>query len=398
MSHASSPALRSGAPLSVLLLCDEWSSHRGGISTVNRALAAALAAEGHRVVCLVESATREEHLDAAECGVELVVAQRTPAGPNLFLPDPAVERLRPDVVIGHDRVTGEAAWAHARKHGDAWLVHVVHTAPSEVERYKDSGRATGRIEERERFTRLMAREADVLAAVGPLLTRHTESVVHDGEHDVRVVRLDPGLDADGAARTPPARPLVLVLGRTEEPLVKGLDIAAGAVADLDVRPGAPAPTLLVRGAPEPLCDRVHADLVKGTGLAASRLDVRPFAAGNGEARRDLLRAAVCVMPSRAEGFGLSALEAIGVGTPVLVSARSGLAELLFEVLGPGAAPMVVEVTDGPRDRAVWSEAIRRVLEDLPGAFAHAEDVRRLLASRLGWRAAAVALLGAPVRR
>jgi len=395
MSRYPSPAVGSSGPdLTILMVCDEWLPNRGGISTVNRALAVEFAAQGHQVACLVESATTADQVDAATYGVRLIVAEDTPAGPNLFLPNAEVSRLCPDVVIGHDRITGEIAWTYARRYGgNPQLVHIVHTAPSLEERYKPTGRATMRIEERERFTRLMAKEADVLAAIGPLLASHTSSVVHDGVAEVAVLRLDPGLDCSGRTRMPPARPLVLALGRTESIPVKGLDIAAGAVADLAASPGASAPTLLVRGAPAVSCDRLHAELTSATGLAANQLDVRPFATGDGEAHRDLMRAAVCVLPSRAEGFGMSALEAIAVGTPVLVSARSGLAELLFEVLGAGAQPLVVDVSDdSERDRAVWSAALRRVFADLPGAFIHAEGVRRRLAPVLTWETTARTLL------
>jgi glycosyltransferase involved in cell wall biosynthesis len=86
------------------------------------------------------------------------------------------------------------------------------------------------------------------------------------------------------------------------------------------------------------------------------------------------------MPSRVEGFGLVALEAIGAGTPVLVSRKSGVAELLTDRLGRIAMPMIV---DGD-DPALWAAAIRRVLTDLPAAFDYAHDVAVRLADQLRW--------------
>ena len=60
------------------------------------------------------------------------------------------------------------------------------------------------------------------------------------------------------------------------------------------------------------------------------------------------------MPSRTEGFGLAALEALSAGLPVLVSGNSGLGEALKEV--PIGSHCVVESED-PKD---WANAIKAV--------------------------------------
>jgi glycosyltransferase involved in cell wall biosynthesis len=92
------------------------------------------------------------------------------------------------------------------------------------------------------------------------------------------------------------------------------------------------------------------------------------------------------MPSRAEGFGLAALEAIGLGTPVLVSDRSGLADLLDDCLGEFAKAMIVPVVDDhERDVDTWRKAVEAKLHDLPRAFAYAHEVRKMLLPRLRWR-------------
>ena len=49
------------------------------------------------------------------------------------------------------------------------------------------------------------------------------------------------------------------------------------------------------------------------------------------------------LPSRTEGFGLVALEAISAGVPVLVSAESGIAEALHKV--EGGQSVVIESDD-----------------------------------------------------
>jgi glycosyltransferase involved in cell wall biosynthesis len=113
--------------------------------------------------------------------------------------------------------------------------------------------------------------------------------------------------------------------------------------------------LLIGGKPPALGDALHphpAELARQAGLseAAFRLlghvpdtDLPALYAG----------AAVFAFASRYEGFGLTPLEAMACGTPVVVADASSLPEVV------GEAGLRV----APDDVAGWSEAIRRVIED-----------------------------------
>lgn len=367
-----------------MLVCDEWSPTRGGISKFNRSLAMALAATGQATCCLVESATALEKLDAKAAGVDLVTAERTPAGPNLFVCTDTVLQQHPTVVIGHDIVSGAAAWTWAKRYLDnAQLVHIVHT-PSHIERYKRDLDATRRTEERERITREVAADAHIVAAVGPSLTRGATAIVGGG---VRVLQLDPGMDVPdvGLQRSVPPSPTVLIFGRGAHIQPKGLDIAALAVAGLTVPHGRPKPDLFVRGISPDRCDALRSELVAASGLARGQIDVRPHTEDSDQLAHDLTRAMLCVLPSRAEGFGLAAIEAIAQGTPVLVSDRSGIAETLREHLGRSAEPMIVKVTDNlVVDVAAWTSAMQQVLDDPDELFQYAFTVRAKLSGALRW--------------
>ncbi len=386
-----------GNELTFLLICDEWSPTTGGISRFNRSLATALAAAGHRVLCLVLSASQKELDDAENRGVELVTAVRTPAGPVLYVCVQVVIDAKPDVVIGHDLVSGSVAWAYARNYlKGAKFVLVVHTAHSQNEPYKRPGEATRRTERCEREIREIAAHADVIAAVGPRLVRRAQAVVGDGFGGVAVLRLDPGIDLPGGHAEPrrqvPPNATVMMLGRTSHVETKGLDIAARAIAGLAVRHGMSEPELLIRGAPADRCDTLRDELVRMSGAARDQIDVRPFTDDLDLIAHDFRRAALCVMPSRVEGFGLSALEAIGLGTPVLVSSKSGLAELLRSHLGPTAEPMIVKIHDDESDVPRWTKAIQRVLDDLPAQFDYVREVRDKLSRVLNWTATVDSLL------
>jgi glycosyltransferase involved in cell wall biosynthesis len=110
----------------------------------------------------------------------------------------------------------------------------------------------------------------------------------------------------------------------------------------------------------------------------------------GEVReRDLCawyqRAAVLAYPSRYEGFGLPAIEAMACGTPVVASRGSSLTEVV------GDAGVLVE----PDDREGWARALREVLEQPT----HAADLsRRGVTRAAGFTWAATAARTAEVYR
>ncbi|TPG40509.1 glycosyltransferase [Sphingomonas koreensis] len=121
--------------------------------------------------------------------------------------------------------------------------------------------------------------------------------------------------------------------------------------------------------------------------------VRPFSPVAAELAADCRRASLVLMPSRTEGFGLVGLEAICAGVPGLVSAESGLADLLVEKLSPEeVARTVVAVTnDAKSDTDTWSRAIERILLDRDTAFSHARQLRSTLSVSVNWAMAAANL-------
>jgi glycosyltransferase involved in cell wall biosynthesis len=373
-------------PPSVLLISDEWSPTRGGISQFNRCLAIAFAAEGYRTACLTRTVTPPDRVDTAEHDVTLFTAPVTPAGPELYVPAPDVIAWHPDVVIGHDVISGSVAWTYTKHYATtASLVYVLHTAPSQNESYKPYSDRARRTADRERQIRAIAADAAVVAAVGPLLRNRAEAVLGSGG----VLQLDPGMDIPDdprwLRRSPPSNSIVLMVCRTNHIEPKGLDIAASAIARIRFPHHQPPPELRIRGARSECCDLLKDDLVTRFGIARDRIDVREYTSDPTAMAHDLSQAALFVMPSRAEGFGLAALEAIGLGTPVLVSGRSGLAQMLRDYFPELVEPMIVPVVDNlEQDIRAWRDAIERKMDNLPGAFAYAREVQRQLASRFRW--------------
>ena len=142
---------------------------------------------------------------------------------------------------------------------------------------------------------------------------------------------------------------VLVFGRgdSEDFQLKGYDIAAQAIAELKDT----TYKLVFVGATSGEEEKV-ADLLLKHGIDRSQLRVRRFDESREKLAWLFCEVDLAIMPSRTEGFGLAALEALSAGLPVLVSANSGLGEALRKV--SYGSYSVVDSED-PKD---WANGIR----------------------------------------
>ncbi|MEU9931393.1 glycosyltransferase [Streptomyces anulatus] len=403
-------------PSVVLSVATEWSSAHGGLSTFNRDLCRSLASSGAQVFCVVLDASPTDVTDARKADVTLIPAPERPGASDDVrltsrpsLPPGTV----PDLILGHGRITGPAALKlHEDFYPSARRLHFLHMSPDTIEWYKP-GRANDaalRAEERTMIERQLGRSAHRVVTIGPRL--HAEFVAEFKTSDGRPpLRLDPGFDGPGVLdsatpRVPPeGSPFrVLFLGRVDDARLKGVDLAAAACAQAEswlheagTRRGV---RLLVRGAPVTDADRAREDIQLQS--ASNRLEVvvRVYTAEQERMDDDLDIASLVIMPSRQEGFGLVGLEAITRGIPVLVSSRSGLADLLRESLGDErAAPFVVEMSgDDARDTQAWARAVSGRLMSRPAAFREAAELRTELAGRIRWDQAAAVILGEAAHR
>jgi glycosyltransferase involved in cell wall biosynthesis len=158
---------------------------------------------------------------------------------------------------------------------------------------------------------------------------------------------------------------------------------------------APTPVLVIRGAPIGTGDELRKDLMQKTQLGANHLHIREYSSDVDVIRRDMLSSTLVLMPSRTEGFGLAALEAIALGIPVLVSDQSGLAETLRELAPNHLKRCIVHVSaDLETDAAAWEREIDFVLSDKAAAFARAHELRNMLAPHLSWQKSVRALIQA----
>ena len=195
--------------------------------------------------------------------------------------------------------------------------------------------------------------ADFVVTVGPKLAEAFRTYLRPSGKDQTVFEFTPGIFADFSEVEQVVGERkkfgVLVFGRgdDEDFELKGFDIAAKAVAMLDDT------HLTFVGAPDGKQDEVKNRLLHCR-IPAQSLTVRSFKESREGLKKSLLEVDLAIMPSRTEGFGLTGLEALSAGLPILVSRNSGFGEALSNVL---FGPFFVIDSD---DSEVWAKAIKDV--------------------------------------
>ena len=355
--HESNLGSTSTRKLNVTLLSSEWRSTKGGLSTINRELAIQLAKHPKVDVSVyLPQCSQEDKRVAASHNVHLIEAEEMPGYDNpvdwlSFLP----ESHSVDCVIGHGAVLGRQVQGIKRQCKCKWI-QVVHTAPEELGMFKSYTDAISRGEKKHQAEVKLCEKADQVVAVGPKLAAAFSGYLRPCGKDQDVLNLTPGIFSEFADVKQASQELssfsVLVFGRgdSEDFQLKGYDIAAQAISELKDM----SYKLVFVGATNGEEEKV-ADLLLKHGIDRSQLRVRRFNESREQLAQLFCEVDLTIMPSRSEGFGLAALEALSAGLPVLVSGNSGFGEALKKI--PFASNCVVQ-SDDPKDWANVIKAIR----------------------------------------
>ncbi|MFD5598644.1 glycosyltransferase [Leucobacter sp. NPDC058333] len=369
----------------------------GGMNVVVRAQAEALAQAGHRVRIFTRRSDEE-----TPARVELMpnlTVELLDAGPARLLAKGEHERVMEDfsrllaAALAADTVdvlhaehwfSGIAALPVAHELGIplAQSYHSIAAPPEsplgDGERPESPGRLAGEAR--------LAHEADLIIAVSEA---ERETVLARLKGDPDRVRVVP-LGVDTALFRPcdtaecdeqrdwlrgGGRPEVILVGRLHP--LKGFDLAIEAIALL---PQAERPTLRIVGASPPDGDE-YARALHESVVAHGMLTTTAFdgALRRRELAERIRSAALMLVPSHTETFGLVALEAAASGVPVIARDAGGLREAVV-------AGETGELVAGD-DPAVWADTISRMLADTDGLKRMGSAARRHALQR-SWQASA----------
>ena len=337
----------------VVLLASEWNSKHGGLSTFNRELAIHLAKHPKvEVFFFLPKCDRVEMQAAKKKQITLVEAEPIIGLSELQWLCHPPKWLQIDFVIGHGVVLGSQAQI-IRKNSTCKWIQFVHTDPEELGMFKDYPDAVSKGEEKHKDEVKLCEMADVVVAVGPKLAEACRSYLRYCKKDQDVVEITPGIFSEFSkvvqSNTEGSIFRVLSFGRgdAEDFHLKGFDIAAKAVAKVNDT------HLIFVGATSKKQDEVAARLKK-CHLTASRLRVKAYMEIRDDLNKLFSSVDLVIMPSRTEGFGLAALEALSAGLPILVSGNSGFGKALAEVTFGSSCVVPSE------DAEKWAQEIDKV--------------------------------------
>ena len=359
----------------------EWrSSTDGDLSTINQELAIQLAKHPDvDVSILLPNCSGEDRSSAESHNVKLIEADKVPGlEPVLWLSFPP-RNHEMDCIIGHGVHLGRLIplikknpnYCHCK-----WI-QVVHSALEEDGMYKNISEG----EKMQKTEIQLCKMADQVITIGPKLAEAYKRYLRPVKQEENVFYLTPSvfsefLEVEQAAEERRTF-CILVIGSgdsCEDFNVKGYDIAAKAIAELKDES-----YKLKFVCPAGGKGNIVAEKLLHHGISRSQLIVRSF-----DDSREVLADLFCevdlaIMPSRTEGFGITALEALSAGLPVLVSGNSGLGEALKEV--PFGPQSVVD-SENPKD---WAREIKRVRQkDREVRLLESRSLRKKYMKKYSW--------------
>ena len=356
--------------IDVLFLCDEWRSSKGGLSTFNREFAVNLAkttSDSIKVHSYVSQSDELSREDARQHGVNLITARSRPemSDPIDWLNFPPPELPNPDIVVGHGRKFGTPAYYIVQSAKCKWM-QFVHVFCEDLGKFKETqSAAVDTIEENEKKHKReieLCKAADVVVAVGSRLQqKYSKCLPH-----VKVEIITPGILEKFFSESTQLikdksvvnakRFKVFMFGRAsfEDLTLKGYDIVANAIGSLDKMF-----ELTFVGSSTGKHRKIEQWFLNKTSINRNQITIRSYCSEQEELKMMFHESDVVAVPSRTEGFGMVALEAISAGIPVLVARESGIAEALHEV--ERGKSVIVESDDAEE----WAQRIQQLSSQSP---------------------------------
>ena len=362
----------------VTILASEWGSSKDELSPLNRELAIQLAkCPEVEITVFLPQCSKKDKKEALKYKVKIVEATPLTGFEQLDWLCFPPEDLQIDIVVGRGVKLGKQAQVFNNSRKCKW-VQMVHTDPEELWMFKSNSNLTSKGEKRDKTEVELCELADHVVGIGPKLSEAFRSYLRGCQKDDHVLNFTPGVfeEFEAVKQVPSERQQhsVLVFGRgdVEDFELNGFDIAGRAIAALrDTR-------FLFVGAPEGKHEEITQRLNR-FGVPLNRLRVRGFVQDRESLKRLFQEVDLVVMSLRTEGFGLTGLEALSAGLPVLVSHNSGFGEALSSI--PFGSSFVVNSED-PAD---WTAAIQKLWDkDRKSRVEEVKTLRDLYGRKYNW--------------
>ena len=370
---------KQAALMKITFLTEEWTqSTKGSCSTFMRQMAIELSRlENVEIGILIPSASPEDKEDAQKYNIKVFEPEKlTGYEPVNCLQFPP-QGFSTDFIIGQGIKSGCYGQVLKNNLGCKW-VHVVLRNAEETAIFQKTPDALSKGQKQYETEVELCKKADMVITVGSKLNDTFRIALHQCKKD-HIFNLIPGIfdeffgEQKQYQKSRTFEILMFGRGNTEDFELKGFHVAAKAVAHLNKYE--PSYLLKVVGTPEGEKEKLVQRL-EGLGVSRSQLIVKSFYEERRKLAQLFLEADLVLMPSGTEAFGLTALEALSAGVPILITHNSGLAEALKEVTS-GHGCIVHQEAD-------WAEKIKRVRKNLKTGLDEASMLRDKYKEKYSW--------------
>lgn len=330
----------------VVVIADGWGYTYGGVNVFNKLLCEAMAVKASKfsieIVCVAPDIEAEAVVDARNDSLSLLSISKD----SLKKSKDIITKIKKEYNIqeddevfwiGHDTYTDNIALQCRDEWSGSRCAIIHHMAYDNY--YPLLNKDTNESEDKVRHQKLALRNADLVYANGSVLAKNAQDIVKDKE---KVITIYPGIvDVKGARSYINNNFSVVAFGRLEpekglkrnNTIIKQvyLSVAAWAAFAKTYLVSSDDTIMKVYGKSEDnQLDKELEDILAEYSDCVYALSLIPYEKNREVLLNDLADFSVCLVLSLREGFGLTALEAVSAGVPLIVSKKSGFYSMLCE--------------------------------------------------------------------
>lgn len=326
----------------IIFIVDDWGFSKGGINVFNRLLCEAMGQiDNFEVVCVSENISNDEMQLAIEKGVKLLNVSTD----DFLQPSEIITSLqnyigldgKRIVFVGHDVKTGKTALGCRDELQGSNCAIIHHMAYSEY--YPILNRDSDISEIKEEEQREVLKRADIVFANGPVLEKSAQDIVG---RKVPVIKVLPGV-SDVLPREEVNNTFsVVAFGRVEQgsglkknnSIIKQTYLAVASWANFVEKYNLGNESIMKiygKNQENSSVDEEMDALVNKYLSSLHAISAVKYEENRKKLLERLSEFSLCMVLSLREGFGLTALEAISAGVPLIVSKTSGFYNALEEL-------------------------------------------------------------------
>ena len=323
-----------------VFIIDDWGYSKGGINVFNKLLCEAMSRLAHsKVVCVVQNVSADKERQTTENGIEILYISKENNNEKIIAKKIKNITCKDSKIIfvGHDVQTGEMAIKCKKRFLNSKCIIIHHMAYAEY--YPILNMDYEVSEAKENLQREVLQQADMVFANGATLEKSAQDIVGD---EVPVFRIYPGVSEVEPRKNINNTFKVVTFGRIEQgkglkknnTIIKETYLALAAWADFTKKYCREEETIMKiygKNGDDNSVDKEMEELLKQYSDKVYAVSIVPYMENRKQLLTKLSEFSLCLVLSLREGFGLTSLEAVSAGVPLIVSKRSGFYKSLEEL-------------------------------------------------------------------